>query len=90
MKLPKLLRKHLGFDVNIETSSGREFPENLWDYRLVIHCGGCMLNGREMQSRMNRAVSGGLPFTNYGIAIAYMRGILKRSIAMLPGIGDEE
>ena len=49
-----------------------------------------MLNGREMQSRMNRAVSGGLPFTNYGIAIAYMRGILKRSIAMLPGIGDEE
>ena len=68
----------------------REFPENLWDYRLVIHCGGCMLNGREMQSRMNRAVSGGLPFTNYGIAIAYMRGILKRSIAMLPGIGDEE
>ena len=60
------------------------------DYRLVIHCGGCMLNGREMQSRMNRAVSGGLPFTNYGIAIAYMRGILKRSIAMLPGIGDEE
>lgn len=90
VKLPKLLRKHLGFDVNIETSSGREFPENLSDYRLVIHCGGCMLNGREMQSRMNRAVSGGLPFTNYGIAIAYMRGILKRSIAMLPGIGDEE
>ena len=49
-----------------------------------------MLYGREMQSLMYRAVSGGLPITNYGIAIAYMRGILKRSIAMLPGIGDEE
>lgn len=87
VKLPKLLRKHLGFDVNIETSSGRSFPEDLTTYNLVIHCGGCMLNGREMQHRMEVAKEQGVPFTNYGISIAFMRGILERSIAMLPGFG---
>lgn len=85
VKLPKLLRKHLGFDVEIETSSGRSFPEDLTPYNLVIHCGGCMLNGREMQHRMEAAKGQRVPFTNYGISIAYMRGILERSIAMLPG-----
>lgn len=87
VKLPKLLRKHLGFEVNMETSSGRSFPEDLTTYNLVIHCGGCMLNGREMQHRMEIAKEQGVPFTNYGISIAYMRGILERSIAMLPGFG---
>lgn len=87
VKLPKLLRKHLGFDVDMETSSGRSFPEDLTSYNLVIHCGGCMLNGREMQHRMESAKEQGVPFTNYGISIAFMRGILERSIAMLPGFG---
>ena len=90
VKLPKLLRKHLGFEVNMETSSGRSFPEDLTTYNLVIHCGGCMLNGREMQHRMEAAKEQGVPFTNYGISIAHMRGILKRSIAMLPGFGDRK
>ena len=85
-----MIRKYTGKEPEFVFTSGTEFPEDLSGFAMVIHCGGCMLNGREMQSRMNRAVSGGLPFTNYGIAIAYMRGILKRSIAMLPGIGDEE
>ena len=86
VKLPKLLRKHLGFDVNIETSSGREFPENLSDYRLVIHCGGCMLNEREMRYRAQCAADQGVPLTNYGILIAHVHGILARSVEPLPDI----
>jgi [FeFe] hydrogenase H-cluster maturation GTPase HydF len=89
VKLPRLLRKHLGFDVEFDTSSGREFPEDLSPYRLVIHCGACMLNQREVLYRMKCAEDQGIPFTNYGISIAHMRGILARSIAMLPGFGEE-
>ncbi len=89
VKLPRLLRKHLGFDVEFDTSSGREFPEDLSPYRLVIHCGACMLNQREVLYRMKCAEDQGIPFTNYGISIAHMRGILTRSIAMLPGFGEE-
>ncbi len=89
VKLPRLLRKHLGFDVEFDTSSGREFPEDLSPYRLVIHCGACMLNQREVLYRMKCAEDQGVPFTNYGISIAHMRGILARSIAMLPDCGKE-
>ncbi|MCR4847190.1 MAG: [FeFe] hydrogenase H-cluster maturation GTPase HydF [Eubacterium sp.] len=80
VKLPNWLRKRTGRDIVIETSSGTEFPENLEEYSLIIHCGGCMLSQREMTYRMKCAIDAGVPFTNYGVAIAYMKGILERSI----------
>ena len=84
MKLPNWLQKHTGKHITIETSSGTEFPDDLTPYKLVLHCGGCMLNEREMQYRQRSARLQGVPMTNYGIAIAYMNGILKRSIALFP------
>lgn len=84
VKLPKLLEKYTGKRFKLEFSSGREFPEDLTDYALVIHCGGCMLNAREMSSRMMTVEETGVPVTNYGIAIAYMNGILERSLEILP------
>lgn len=88
VKLPRWLRKYTGKNISFETSSGTEFPEELSKYDLIIHCGGCMLNSREVQYRMKCAQDMGVPMTNYGTAIAYMQGILKRSIAMLPGYRD--
>ena len=86
VKIPRWLKTRTGKEISIETSSGTGFPEDLTPYALVIHCGGCMLNGREMQSRIGRAVSQGVPVTNYGTAIAYMNGILRRSITMFPDL----
>ncbi len=84
VKLPALLKKYTGKSVNIELSSGHGFPDDLSGYALVIHCGGCMLNEREIASRRSDAELSQTPFTNYGTAIAMMNGILKRSIAMFP------
>lgn len=86
VKIPRWLKEHTGKQLHIETCSGREFPEDLSRFALVIHCGGCMLNEREVGSRMRRAAAQGIPITNYGIAIAYMKGILKRSIAIFPDL----
>ena len=80
VKIPGWVKKHSGKDLNFEFTSGGEFPDNLEKYALVIHCGGCMLNEKEMKSRLERAEKSGVPITNYGIAIAHMYGILKRSI----------
>ncbi|MCI6698822.1 MAG: [FeFe] hydrogenase H-cluster maturation GTPase HydF [Lachnospiraceae bacterium] len=79
VKIPAWLRAYTKKSISIETSSGFGFPEDLSPYRMVIHCGGCMLNEREVQSRMRQAKEQGVPFTNYGITIAYMNGILQRS-----------
>ncbi len=84
VKLPRWLKNYTGKNLNIETSSGKGFPEDLSKYSLVIHCGGCMLNEREMKYRRNFAFDSGVPFTNYGTAIAYMQGILKRTLSVLP------
>ncbi len=84
VKLPKWLQKHTGKKFNFSTCSGREFPEDLTGYDLVIHCGGCMLNEKEVQSRMERAVSQGVPFCNYGTTIAYLKGIIERSTHVIP------
>ncbi|MDE6601670.1 MAG: [FeFe] hydrogenase H-cluster maturation GTPase HydF [Lachnospiraceae bacterium] len=81
VKIPRFLKKYTGKDVVIETASGTGFPEDLTPYALVIHCGGCMLNEREVLRRMRFAKRQGVPVTNYGIAIAQMKGILARSIA---------
>lgn len=89
VKIPRWLRNYTGKKIRIETSSGTEFPEDLSEYALIIHCGGCMLNEREMRYRMKCALDQGVPFTNYGITIAYMQGILKRSIQIFPYLLEE-
>ncbi len=81
VKIPRFLKQYTGKDICIETASGTGFPEDLTPYALVIHCGGCMLNEREVLRRMQFAKRQGVPVTNYGTAIAQMKGILERSIA---------
>lgn len=83
VKLPALLKKFTNADLNFEWSSGGDFPEDLQKFDLIIHCGGCMLNANEMKHRMSSAIGLGVPFTNYGTAIAYMQGILSRSLEPL-------
>ncbi len=80
VKLPKWINAYTGKDLRYAFTSGGEFPENLSSFALIIHCGGCMLNGREMSARANFAAQAGIPMTNYGVAIAQMHGILKRSL----------
>ena len=84
VKIPRWLSEYTGKDLQLEHSSGRDFPEDLSPYQLVIHCGGCMLNQREMTYRQKTAGDNGVPFTNYGIAIAHLKGILKRSVELFP------
>ena len=89
VKIPRWLKNYTGKKLTIETSSGREFPEDLSPFSLIIHCGGCMLNEREMKYRMKCAKDQNIPFTNYGTAIAYMQGILERSIGIFPYLLEE-
>ena len=86
VKIPTWLKQYTGKNLIIETSSGIGFLEDLSEYALIIHCGGCMLNEREVLYRMNHAMDEGVPFTNYGIVIAYMKGILARSIELFPNL----
>lgn len=88
VKIPRWLRNYTGLDLHIETTSGASFPDDLSKYALIIHCGGCMLNAREVRYRMKCAADQGIPFTNYGITIAYMQGILQRSISVFPYLAD--
>lgn len=80
VKLPKWLKEYTGKNLNFEFTSGNEFPADLEKYRLIIHCGGCTLNERGMKYRLKCAEDARVPITNYGTAIAYMKGILDRSI----------
>lgn len=82
VKIPRWLKEYTGKQLEIQLSSGVEFPEDLSQYKLIIHCGGCMLNEREMKYRLKCASDQNVPITNYGIAIAYMKGILQRSIEL--------
>lgn len=84
VKIPRWLKQYTGKRLELETCSGREFPEDLARFALVIHCGGCMLNEREVRTRMKRASAQGVPITNYGITIAYMQGILRRCVGIFP------
>ena len=84
VKLPAWIRAYTGQEPIFEFSSGAGFPEDLSPYRLVIHCGGCMLTGREMRFRRRCAEAAGVPFTNYGIAIAKLKGILERALSPFP------
>lgn len=89
VKIPRWLKNYTDKKLTIETSSGREFPEDLSPFSLIIHCGGCMLNEREMKYRMKCAKDQNIPFTNYGTSIAYMQGILERSIGIFPYLLEE-
>lgn len=84
VKIPRWLKNYTDAKISIETSSGRDFPENLSSYALIIHCGGCMLTEREVRYRMKCAEDQNVPITNYGTVIAYMQGILQRSLEIFP------
>ena len=84
VKLPNLLKKYTGKTFEIELASGTGFPTDLSQYNLVLHCGGCMQNSNELIYRNNLAAAQNVPMTNYGIAIAYMNGILERTIRPIP------
>ena len=84
VKIPRWLREFTKNRIEIETCSGQSFPEDLSSYRMVLHCGGCMLNEREILWRMKCAEEQGVPFLNYGLTIAFMKGILLRSLEPFP------
>lgn len=81
-KIPNWLKERTGAELDITINAGFDFPEDLTPYKLIIHCGACMFNRREMITRMIRAQAQDVPMTNYGVAIAYMNGILKRVTKM--------
>lgn len=86
VKIPSMIRKFTGKEPEFFFTSGTEFPDNLTDYQLVVHCGGCMLNEREMKYRISCCQDQRVPITNYGILMAQATGILKRSLAPFPEI----
>ena len=86
VKIPNWIRQYTTKNIVIETSSGTGFPEDLTSYKMIVHCGACTLNEKEMKSRIARAKEQGIPMVNYGILIAYMNGILERSVEPFPDI----
>lgn len=88
VKLPNWLKSYSGKKLEFEFCSGRDFPEDVSPYALVVHCGGCMLTEREVQYRMRCTVDQGIPFTNYGTVIAMVTGTLERSLRIFPEIHD--
>ena len=93
VKIPRWLRQHVGGELVVDHSSGLTFPQNLSDYKLVLHCGACMTNRREMLARIVEVQQAGVPIVNYGVAIAALMGILKRALSPFPllqEILDEE
>lgn len=84
VKIPRWLKQYLGFDVQIDISAGRDYPANLDQYKLIVHCGACMLTRREMLSRLRKAQEAGVGITNYGVAISFLQGVIKRSLAPFP------
>ena len=88
VKIPKWLREFTGKDLVFETASGTGYPDDLTPYALVVHCGGCMLNEREVKHRAYKTTAQGVPITNYGTMIAYVHGILKRSLSIFPELAN--
>ncbi|OKP91459.1 [FeFe] hydrogenase H-cluster maturation GTPase HydF [Paenibacillus sp. P32E] len=84
VKIPRWIRQATGKQLQFEYASGMKFPDNLDDYSLIVHCGGCMLNRRQMLWRVEQAIRAGVPIVNYGVAIAYVQGILERAILPFP------
>jgi [FeFe] hydrogenase H-cluster maturation GTPase HydF len=84
VKIPRWLRQYVGGDLQIDTSTGRDYPDDLKKYKLILHCGACMMNRREMLNRLRKAQEAGVPVTNYGVAISFLQGVIKRSLAPFP------
>ena len=84
VKIPRWLRQYVGGELAVDVSAGRDYPQDLSRYRLVIHCGACMLNRREMLSRLHKAREAGVPVTNYGLAISYTQGVIRRVLMPFP------
>jgi len=80
VKMPKWINQHINGEIDFDFCSGRDYPDNLTDYKLVVHCAGCMLNRKEMLSRIEASVTKGVPIINYGVTIAYIHGILDRAL----------
>ena len=85
VKLPSWIKKYTGKNIDFEFTQGGDFPQDLSKYALIVHCGGCMLNGAEMKSRLKKASEQNIPIVNYGMAIAYMNGVLERSMEIFRG-----
>jgi [FeFe] hydrogenase H-cluster maturation GTPase HydF len=88
VKIPRWLRQYLGADIEIDVYAGRDYPENLQEYSLVVHCGSCMLNRRETLARLQLAERAGVPVTNYGMCISYVQGVLERVLTPFPAALD--
>ena len=88
VKIPRWLKEYTGKELQIETCSGTGFPTDLSSYALIIHCGGCTLHEKEMKHRIFRAQQCQVPIVNYGIFIAYVKGILKRSVELFPAVWE--
>ncbi|MGA2090141.1 MAG: [FeFe] hydrogenase H-cluster maturation GTPase HydF [Endomicrobiales bacterium] len=84
VKIPRWIRQYCGFNVTFDVASGSDYPENISDYALVIHCGGCMINRRQMLSRIQKAREAGVPITNYGLCIALVQGVIERVLEPFP------
>ena len=88
VKIPRWLRQYVGIDLDIDVFSGRDYPDNLTDYKVILHCGSCMLTRTEKLSRIQAAKAAGVPITNYGIAISLVQGVLKRVLSPFPAALD--
>lgn len=86
VKIPHWIRQHTGRDLHFDKVQGRNYPDNLADYRLVIHCGGCMITPKVMRGRMDQALAGGVPITNYGVTISFVQGVLPRALGPFGGL----
>jgi [FeFe] hydrogenase H-cluster maturation GTPase HydF len=84
VKIPRWLRQYVGGEVETTVFTGKDFPENLKGYRLIIHCGACMLTRREMLNRIQQAKEAGVPMTNYGLAISFLQGVARRVLSPFP------
>jgi predicted GTPase len=84
VKMPRWLKKYVGGALDITVTSGYDYPEDLKDYKIIIHCGGCMINKRQMLSRIQQAQAQGVPLTNYGLCISLMHGVLERVLEPFP------
>lgn len=88
VKIPRWLRQYVGAEIQIDVSTGRDFPENLTDYKTIIHCGSCMLTRNEKLVRIRKAKQAGVPITNYGLAISLVQGVLDRALSPFPAALD--
>jgi predicted GTPase len=84
IKIPRWLNQYVGGELKIDVAAGRDYPEGLDRYRLIIHCGGCMLTRREMLARLRKAKEASVPVTNYGLAISFCQGVIRRVLSPFP------